>query len=157
MKKMKDIIKKYKIHIIWGLVAVVVLAGGIVGGRLSATPSLSGFGGAAMGGSGSSVQRTTQGMTQGGFTSGKITEVSGSSITLQLPNGSSKVVFFSNSTAVSEPTVVSSSVLVAGTTIIVGGTQNSDGSLTAQTIQIGTAGTTKGMNEGSAAPTSVGR
>jgi hypothetical protein len=143
------------VHIIWGLVAIVMLGGGFVGGKLSATPARQGFGG--MNRSGSSIQRTTQGMTQGGFSSGKIAGIGSSTITLQLPNGSSKVVFYSDLTTISEPKVVSSSALTTGITIMVGGTQNSDGSLTAQTIQVGAAGAAKGSGGENGASAPVGR
>jgi hypothetical protein len=75
---------------------------------------------------------------------GQITAMDSSSVTLQLANGNSEVVFYSTSTPVSEPTTVLANTLKVGTTIMVGGTSNSDGSLTAQTIQVRPAGTTSG-------------
>jgi hypothetical protein len=74
-----------------------------------------------------------------------------SSITLQLANGNSQVVFYSSSTPVSEPTTVSVSTLKTGTNIMVGGTTNSDGSLTAQTIQVRTGAAAGGRAAGSGA------
>jgi len=154
--ELTDIIKKYKVHIIWGLVAIVMLGGGFVGGKLSATASRPGFGG-GVGLSNVATHRTTEGMTQGGFTSGQIAEITSSSITLQLPNGSSKVVFYSGLTTISEPKVVSSSALTTGITIMVGGTQNSDGSLSAQTIEVGVAGAARGSSGGKAVSAPTGR
>ena len=41
----------------------------------------------------------------GGFTTGQIAAIGSRSITLQLANGNSQVVFYSSSTPVSEPTI----------------------------------------------------
>ena len=95
---------------------------GIAGGGYSAS-STRGYGG-GRGGSG------------GGFASGQISDIEGQSITLQLPNGNSEVVLYSSSTQVIKPTTASMSDLTVGTQVMIGGTQNSDGSLTAQSIQI---------------------
>jgi cytochrome c-type biogenesis protein CcmE len=84
------------------------------------------------------------GAAGGGLVTGTIATLGSSSITLQLANGNSEVVFYSTSTPVSEPTTVSANTLKVGTTVMVGGTSNSDGSLTAQTIQVRPAGVTSG-------------
>ena len=72
----------------------------------------------------------------GGFVSGKIESKDNQSITLQLPNGNSEVVFFSSSTSVIKPSAASLNDISVGSQVMIGGTQNSDGSLTAQSIQI---------------------
>lgn len=72
----------------------------------------------------------------GGFASGQVTAKDSQSITLQLPNGNSEVVLYSSSTQVVKPTAASLSDVVPGTHVMIGGTQNADGSLTAQSIQI---------------------
>ena len=128
--------KKYKVHIIWVIIAVVALVGGIVIGKGMApatsahgtftstgSSTRSGFGGARSG-------------AGGGFTTGQVTAIDSSSITLQLPNGNSENVFYSSSTQVIVPQTASIASVTPGTTIMVGGTQNSDGSLTATTIQV---------------------
>jgi hypothetical protein len=57
-------------------------------------------------------------------------------------------VFFSSSTSIIEPSAASASSLVTGLRVMVGGSSNSDGSLTAQTIQIQTGSSTPGMGGG---------
>jgi hypothetical protein len=78
------------------------------------------------------------GAASGGLVTGTIASITGSSMTVQLANGNSEVVLYSTSTPVTEPTTVSVSKLTVGAIIMVGGSSNSDGSLTATTIQIGT-------------------
>jgi hypothetical protein len=73
----------------------------------------------------------------GGFASGQVSAIDSQSITLQLANGNSEVVLYSSSTQVIKPTTASMSDLAVGTQVMIGGTENSDGSLTAQSIQIG--------------------
>ncbi len=141
--------KKYTVHIVWLVIALVALGGGYFWGKASAVPTRTGFAGA--GTFGSSTRRLAGGAAGGGFTTGQILTMDSSSITLQLPNGNSQVVFYSSSTMVSEPTMVSPSALKTGTMVMVGGTSNSDGSLTATTIQVRTSGTAGG------APTGAGQ
>ena len=132
--------KKYLVHIVWLVIAIVALGGGFFWGKASgAATRAAGFVGAY-----SSSTRSRSGAAGGGVVTGTIATMGSSSITLQLANGNSEVVFYSTSTPVSEPTTVSANTLKVGTTIMVGGTSNSDGSLTAQTIQVRPAGTTNG-------------
>lgn len=62
------------------------------------------------------------------------------SITVKLTDGSSKIVFFSDSTAISRQAEGSASDLSSGTSVIVTGATNADGSITAQNIQVRPAG-----------------
>jgi hypothetical protein len=130
-------IKKYKIHIIWALIVVVALVGGVMYGKSTASAGKSLAGNFA-----SSTARGgfagRGGAASGGLVTGTIASITGSSMTVQLPNGNSEVVLYSNATPVTEPTTVSVSKLTVGATVMVGGSSNSDGSLTATTIQIGT-------------------
>ena len=128
--------KKYLVHIVWLVIVVVALGGGYFWGKSDVNSARAGFTGAF----GSSTRGRAGGGAGGGFTAGQITQMDSSSITLQLPNGNSEVVFYSSSTPVSEPTIVSVSTLKVGTNVMVGGTSNSDGSLTATTIQVRAAG-----------------
>jgi hypothetical protein len=142
--------KKYLVHIVWLVIAIVALGGGFFWGKASGAAShTAGFAGAYS----SSTRRTAGGAAGGGLVTGAIAVIDSSSITLQLANGNSEVVFYSTSTPVSEPTTVSVNTLKVGTTIMVGGTSNSDGSLTAQTIQVRPAGTSGGYGVGSGANT----
>jgi len=53
-----------------------------------------------------------------------------------MPDGSSKIVFFSDSTEISKTTEGSMDDIEIGKEIMVTGSQNSDGSYTAKTIQL---------------------
>ncbi len=125
--------KKYKVHIVWAIIVIIALVGGIFYGKGGASSQTAGKSFASSTRSG--ALRTGTG---GGFVSGQIISVDADSMTVSLANGNSQVVFYSSSTQVMEPTIVPASTLVAGTRVMIGGTANSDGSLTAQSIQVET-------------------
>lgn len=128
--------KKYKTHIIWAVIVLVALGGGFYWGNARAVASRGSFTGTF----GSSTRRFAGagGAAGGGLVAGQIASFGSDSMTIQLANGNSEVVLYSSSTPVTEPTTVSPNVLQVGTTVMVGGTTNSDGSVTAQTIQVRT-------------------
>lgn len=138
--------KKYLVHIIWLVVAVVALGGGYFWGKASAGNARTGFAGATGGAYGSSTRARTfaGGGAGGGLVAGQIASLGSGSMTIQLANGNSEVVIYSSSTPVSEPTTVPASTLKIGTAVMVAGTSNSDGSVTAQSIQVRPA-TTSGQ------------
>jgi len=74
----------------------------------------------------------------GGMTSGEVISSDDESLTIKEQDGSTSIVYFSSSTAISKTVDGTSSDLTDGTNVIVSGTSNSDGSVTATTIQIRT-------------------
>ena len=136
--------KKYSVHIIWAIVVIVAFVGGMFYGKSGVTSQTASRSYASSTRSGSASR------AGGGFVSGQIISVSGNSMTVSLANGNSQVVFYSSSTPITviKPTVVSASALTAGTRVMVTGTSNSDGSLTATSIQ---AQTGSGFSGGGAA------
>jgi uncharacterized protein YpmB len=74
--------------------------------------------------------------TGSNFLSGEVVSKDQQSLTVKMPDNSSKIVFFSASTTVSQMAQGSSNDIGVGEQITVTGQQNSDGSYTAQTIQI---------------------
>jgi len=87
------------------------------------------------------LRGTRTGVNGGNFISGSIISADSDSITLQIPNnGGSKIVFYSATTQISKFVPGTSADLAGGTNVSVTGTTNSDGSITAQSIQIRPAG-----------------
>jgi hypothetical protein len=68
--------------------------------------------------------------------SGQIISSDSNSITVKQQDGSSRIVLFTDKTAINKANQASTSDLKVGETVAVVGQQNSDGSVTAQNIQI---------------------
>lgn len=125
-------------------VAVAVLAGGgaFYGGmKYAENKAVSDrqqrFGqatGANIGGQG--AFRGGQGGAGGGLVSGDIISEDGQSITVKTRDGSSKIVFFSDTTEVSKFVAGASADLAVGKTVTVIGKANPDGSVTATSVQL---------------------
>lgn len=67
---------------------------------------------------------------------GQVVSADNDSITVKLPDGSSKIVNLSSTTTYNKTTAGSKSDVTTGTSIAVFGTANSDGSVTAQSVSI---------------------
>ncbi len=139
--------KKSTSIIIVVVVAIVAFVGGTFYGKASAPVAQTQTAGTfrTRGGGG--------GANGGSFVAGQITAKDSQSITLQLPNGNSEVVFYSPLTQimVTKTTTGGASDLATGMTVIISSsTANSDGSVTANAIQVrqGGAGFIRGAGTG---------
>ena len=81
-------------------------------------------------------QSKNNGEARSNFLSGEILTKDEQSLTLKIPNGGSKIVFFSEATDVTKSASGSSEDFKEGQQIMITGEENSDGSYIAQTIQI---------------------
>lgn len=128
-------------NIIIGGVAVVVLIGGAFYGGIAyaayTTPARGQFTADQFGG----MRGTRNGM--GGFTAGQILSKDAQGVTIKMQDGSTKIVFISANTQITKSVSGTSADLAPDTNITVSGSTNSDGSLTAQMIQIRPATTTR--------------
>ena len=133
--------KKYLVHIIWAVVAIVLFVGGSFYGKSMAPAGFASRGGTFASSTRARFTGSRTGVGAGmGVVSGQILSLASSSFTVQLSNGNSQAVFYSSSTSVMKPTPAPVSALMAGTMVMIDGTENSDGSLTAQSIQVRPAG-----------------
>jgi len=80
------------------------------------------------------------GRSQQGLASGEVLSFDGQSLSLKLSGGGSKVVFTSASTTVTRMSEAQLTDITAGANVTVNGVPNTDGSITAQFIQIRPAG-----------------
>ena len=120
------------------VVAIVFAGGGFFGGmryQQSKTPvraaGAAGFAG-----------RRTGGAAAGSFVSGQVLSVDSNTITVQLASGGSQHVILAPSTQYGKMVSGSSTDVTVGTSIIATGSTNSDGSVTAQNVQIRTGTST---------------
>lgn len=93
----------------------------------------SGQGGRGFGGSGPNGAGN-----RGGFrpVAGQILSADAKSLTVKLPDGSTKIVLLTDKTQINQATAAAVADLKTGTQIAVFGTTNSDGSVTAQSVQL---------------------
>lgn len=120
------------------VVAVVVGALAFFGGvQYQKSQAASNGGGQfAQGGSGKQSGRERGRARFGGALVGKIVSQDANSITVQMQDGSSKIVNISSGTRIIKSSVASKSDLAVGQAVAASGTSNSDGSLTADRVQL---------------------
>jgi len=127
-----------KKNIIWAILIIVVGAGAFFGGikyqQSKRTTQSAGFNGA---------QGRVAGQRQGignraAFqpVNGDIVSSDALSITVKLADGSSKIVILSDKTLINKASTATKADLTTGQKVAVFGTTNSDGSVTAQSIQL---------------------
>lgn len=110
--------------------------GGMMGGQFT-RGQMGQFGGQA--GAGQNRFGGARGIN-GGFIMGEVLSKDATGITVKLQDGGSRVVITSTSTAVMKSTTGTMNDVVVGNSVTVMGSQNADGSVTAQSIQIRPAG-----------------
>lgn len=127
------------------IIALVAAGGGFFVGKASTStagaPAPGNFGqfgnngGQMMGGNnGSGATARTRNGSQ--MINGEITAVDNDSITIKTSDGSSKIVLLSGSASVVQTSTASKNDLKTGTKVAIFGTANTDGSVTAKSVQI---------------------
>ena len=96
-------------------------------------------------------KRLVNGQAGANFISGDILKQDTTSLTIKLKDGGSKIVLYASSTPIMKSTSGSASDLQIGQSISANGTTNSDGSLSAQSIQIRPTMPTEGASNPSPA------
>lgn len=115
------------------IVAIVFAGAGFYGGMLYGTSKNSSklTRPAGMGGAQNGTASST-----GSIVYGEIVSVDSASMTVKASDGGSKIVFFSGSTKITKNSDAQASDLAAGSTVMASGGANSDGSVSAKTIEL---------------------
>lgn len=122
------------------VIALIVGAAGVYGGYSYRGSQITSERGSFSGRGGTTTRTGTQARFGGGRINGQIISADAQSMTIKLADGSSKIVLFSGQTMIDKATQGSRADLTSGVTVAVFGTTNSDGSVTAQNIQINPTG-----------------
>ncbi len=128
---------KTQTYIILAVVVILVAAGSFFGG-MKYQQSQRGNRMGQFNGQNFMGRFNQNGMGQNNFrpVRGEVTSADDKSITVKMADGSSKIVILSDSTAITEATSATKQALKSGTQVMIFGNQNSDGSVTAQNIQL---------------------
>lgn len=125
-----------KKNLIISIILIIIVGGGAFFGGMqyqkSQRPSFSGFGGSRSGRFGQTGTNANSKAVRG-----EILSSDSSSITVKMMDGSSKIILISNTTSIMQATTAAKEALQKGKQVTVFGNQNSDGSVTAQNISIG--------------------
>ena len=121
------------------VIALVVGAASAYGGYSYRASQISSARGNFAGRTGVAARAGVQARIGGGRISGDVISTDANSITIKLADGSSKIILLSGQTMIDKATQGSKTDLTSGAKVAVFGTTNSDGSVTAQNIQINPA------------------
>ena len=87
-------------------------------------------------GSSTGMPKAAGGLEQGGFSSGEIISKDGNLLTIKLKDGGTALVLLSESTTVNKYAAGTLEDLAVGKQIMVSGDKNSDGSISAKSVQL---------------------
>ena len=129
---------KYMNKSVMSVVVAAVVIGGVVfyGGMKYSDAKAASQRQQRFGQTGANIGGGFRGQSGGGLISGDIVSKDAQSITVNMRDGSSKVVFYSDTTEVSKFVAGAQSDLTVGKTVTIIGKSNSDGSVTATSIQL---------------------
>lgn len=123
----------YSIGLAHGKASVAALAQSGTGMRNGTYPN----GARGVPGMNGSVAGTRGGMRGGeGFISGEVISKDDTSVTVKTRDGSTRIIFVSQTTEVTRPAKATIADLVLGSQIMAAGKQGTDGTVTATTIQV---------------------
>ncbi len=128
-----------KIIIVAIIIVGIAFYGGFVYGK-SSIPSRGQFANGQFSGNQNGVRGA--GVMNGGFTAGEIISKDATSVTVKMQDGSTKIALIASSTQIMKSSTASLSDLTTGINVNITGTSNSDGSITAQSVQIRPEGLT---------------
>jgi hypothetical protein len=126
------------------IIAIIVAGGaGFFGGTqyqksTGTKVAANGFNRAGFAGMATGQRTGTRNAANGsGFTSGQILAKTDNSLTIKLASGGSEIVFLAPSSQIMQSSTTTIANLNVGQSVMVTGTANSDGTVTAKTVQVG--------------------